>query len=110
MTINKSDLRKHGYNEFADTIYHADAFFQKCVKDKLGKKYFINFYLYHDANSDFNAGEYHFEVRLGFNTNYCYLDVAMVSFETNDIAKIEEYVRYFFELNKGVYYEYYEEE
>lgn len=92
------------WNEFKDSFNGSDTAFQKCYKDDLGKKYFLNAYLYDFER--FRQGEgvgVQYEAQLTTIDGKC-INIS-VSSQDWSIHEIESIIDNYFEKGLLEYYE-----
>ena len=78
--ITDDILLEHGYKRFNDSLYNAQALFQKKIKDKKGIKYFIDIYKY-----TFKVKNYipEYEIRLVSETDNYAINISVVDKDVN---------------------------
>lgn len=108
--MNDKFLIEKGFKEYPPTEFHSqyvEKFFQKCYKDKIGKKYFIDVLKYPELNIPGRetipvSYEYSIQIR---NRNGDAIDLLFHS--SWKLEEVERYIEKLFKLRMFTYYERY---
>ena len=108
--MNDKFLIEKGFKEYPPTEFHSqyvEKFFQKCYKDKIGKKYFIDVLKYPEINIPGReiipvSYEYSIQIR---NRNGDAIDLLFHS--SWKLEDVERYIEKLFKLRMFTYYERY---
>lgn len=108
--MNDKFLIEKGFKEYPPTEFHSqyvEKFFQKCYKDKIGKKYFIDVLKYPEINIPGReivpvSYEYSIQIR---NRNGDAIDLLFHS--SWKLDDVERYIEKLFKLRMFTYYERY---
>ncbi len=104
--VNKKSLKKHGYVE-----YKMDKF-QKCVKDTMGKRYFINIEYYSLAVDNIPKSllkgytcEFQFQNMEMYRAKSDLCPNFSMEIKNQDLLEIEHYIKTLWIVSKCPYYE-----
>lgn len=100
--ITRDIILTSGYKEWPPFNELANASYQKCIKDGVGKKYYIAINEYELSN----GMGYDFEFRIEFEKFST--KITLYAFENIIIKEIEDFMEEFWQKLDGKYYEYYE--
>jgi len=90
--------RKHGKSHFKE---HSDFLYQKCIRDKKGKRYYINFFHY-PPHKGVIPDSYTVNLQIDANVSYIF---EMFSLNNKSIAFVEKKCKLFWDkiANKKYY-------
>ncbi len=111
--MTDKDILNFGYHEYPVGPFDADgviANFQKCIKDEMGKKYFLNIHKYeewvHPHTKERIPESYEFET---YFVNHSNEPVKMLFYAGWTIESFEKYAEQLFNTGLFQYYEHWDE-